>query len=56
MSYSITICKLAPNGVLFDTVRADVLEDRIPAYIETNYPGWKINGYCLTTLKASQVA
>jgi len=56
MLYSITICKLASNGVLFDNIRAEVSEDQIGAYIETNYPGWKVNGYCLTTLKASLVA
>jgi len=54
--YSITICKLTATGVLFDNVRAEVSEAQIAAYIQASYPGWKVNGYCLTTLKASLVA
>lgn len=55
--YSVTICKLAPNGVLFDNVRVEVSEPALIAgHIQANYPGWKVNGYCLTMLKAALVS
>ena len=55
--YSVTICKLAPTGVLFDNVRVEVSEPaQIATHVQVNYPGWKVNGYCLTTLKAALVS